>query len=574
MDWGDSLRTAEGRRWHDIAYWILMAVACAVFFWMNVLTPFKEDDMLHSLVIGDLTHVNSISDLLHSFRNKFFITNGRTSDMVAELFCGLLGKPLFNVCNALMFVLLAHVVSLLATGRRSLLAQAMLYACIGTCYPVPGETMLWLAGSCNYLWSITGSLWLLYYLLHHRRASFGWGKGLLLLLGAMMAGAGNEAISFGLFGALFLYFAFNRHKIDRVVAVGMAGYLMGVLLIMSSPAAWERASDGGIVVNLPFMELIFSRCFIVGEKMLRFVLPMVAVAVLVGLLFKKGFKAFRSSVWPYLLVMLILILLALGLNPERPYAGLVTVSAIITIKAVDALLRRWPLLRAVALLACLALAGWTFARGIVTLGEYRAHEQRVIDEMRSAPAQAILPESPFKGHDPFLYTLPMESDRYFTNEYIWRAYFDKENVQFVSDSVYVRFHNGRLTEGAVEMPFTSDRPDVAGRVVAFPDQDYMLLTLKCDTLPTAYQMGWAYWEESQQVLSEQEQAYRRQHGVGAASDTFGYYPLRYQGQVVMVLPVFDNAVSSALLLLDYAGENLLTLHRDAPNPSQVKASCR
>ena len=568
------MQSSENRRWHDVAYWGLLLVACVMFFWMNVLTPFKEDDMLHSLVIGDLTHVNSIGDLLHSYRNKFFITNGRTSDMVAELFCGLLGKPLFNVCNALMFGLLAYVVSLLATGRRSLLAQAILYACIGTCYPVPGETMLWLAGSCNYLWSITGSLWVLYFLLHHRQATLGWGKGLLLFFGAMLAGAGNEAISFGLFGGLFLYFAFNRHKIDRMVVVGMAGYLLGVLLIMSSPAAWERASDGGIVVNLPLMELLFSRCFIVGEKMLRFVVPIVAFAVLIVLLFRKGFKAFKSSVWPYLLVMLTLILLALGLNPERPYAGLVTVSIIITIMAVDILLRRWPPLRALAVLACLAVAGWTFSRGVVVLGEYKAHEQRVIDGIRSAPAQAILHESPFTGHSPFLYTLPMQSDNYFTNEYIWRAFFDKENVQFVSDSVYARFHDGRLTDGAVEMPFTSDRPDVAGRVVAFPDQDYMLLTLQCDTLPTAYQMGWAYWNESQQVLSEQEQAYRRQHGVGAASDPFCYYPLLYQGEVLMVLPVFDNAVSSALLLLDYAGENLLTLQRQAPNPPEVKQPSR
>lgn len=548
-----------------------MAVACAVFYWMNLLTPFKEDDMLHSLVIGDLTPVNSLSDLLHSYWNKFFITNGRTSDMVAELFCGLLGKPLFNVCNALMFGLLSHVVSLLATRRCSVMSLAVLYACIGSCYPVPGETMLWLAGSCNYLWSITGSLWVLYFLLHHRRDSIGWGKGTLLFLGAMLAGAGNEAISFGLFGGLFLYYAFNRGLIDRVVMVGMAGYLMGVLLIMASPAAWERASDGGIVVDMPLMQLLYSRCYIVGEKMLRFVVPMLAWMVIMVMLFKNGFKTFKASVWSYLLVMLTLVLLALGLNPERPYAGLVTVALVITIKGVDELLRHWQLVRALVVMGCLAWSAWSFAHGIVTLKEYKEHEQRVMDEIRSAPAQAILHESPFKGYSRFLYPLPLESTRYFTNEYIWRAYFDKENVQFVSDSVFVRYHDGRLNDGAIEMPFTTDRPDVASKIVAFTDQDYMLLTLQCDTLPTAYQTGWAYWDESSQALSQQERDYRQQHGVGSASDPFGYYPLRYRDQVVMVLPLFDDAVSSALLLLDYAGENLLTLQRVAPNPPEVKA---
>ena len=127
------MSSPAGRRWHDIAYWGVLLAACGVFYWMNVLTPFKEDDMLHSLVIGRLSHVDSIGDLLQSYWNKYFVLNGRSSDMVTELFCALLGKPLFNVCNMLLFGALIHVISLLATGRRSLLAQGMTCACIGTC---------------------------------------------------------------------------------------------------------------------------------------------------------------------------------------------------------------------------------------------------------------------------------------------------------------------------------------------------------------------------------------------------------------------------------------------------------
>lgn len=556
-------------RWHDIAYWTLLAVACAVFYWMNVLTPLKEDDLLHSLVIGDLTHVNSLGDLLHSYHNKFFITNGRTSDMVAELFCGLLGKPLFNVCNALMFGLLAHVVSLLATGRRSLLAQSLLYACIGTCYPVPGETLLWLAGSCNYLWTITGSLWLLYYLLHHSNTRLGWPKALLLLLGAMLAGAGNEAMSFGLLAGMVLYFAFNRRLIDRTVVVGLTGYLLGVLLIVASPAAWERASGGGIAVDMPLADLLMSRCYIVAEKMARFVVPVLAVAVGIAVLVwrGKGLKTLKKSVWPYVFVMLTLVLLVLGLMPKRPYAPLATVSLIICTIAADTLLRRWIPLRAIAIALCLLVSGITFGHGIKELKIYKVDEERMVSEIRSASGQAILHENPCAGSSRFLYPLPMESDHFFTNEYIWRAYFDKENIQFVSDSVYIRFHEGRLLDGAIEMPFKTDRPDVGGSVVAFPDQDYMLLTLLTDTLPTAYQVGTSYRNED---LTAYDQAYRRKHAIASATDPFGYYPLRYGDKVVMVLPLWGDEVSRAELLLDYAGDERLMLYREAPNPASVK----
>ncbi len=526
--------------------------------------------MLHSLVIGDLTHVRSLGDLLHSYWNKFFITNGRTSDMVAELFCGLLGKPLFNVFNALMFGLLAHVVSLLATGHRSLLAQTMLYACIGTCYPVPGETMLWLAGSCNYLWTITASLWLLYYMLNHSHRQLTWWQQVLLVLWAMLAGAGNEAMSFGFFGGMVLYYVFNRRQVDRVVLVAMSGYLLGVLLIVASPAAWERASDGGIVVDMPLMALLQSRCYIIGEKMLHFMVPIAAILLGVVALIWKGVKSFRKSVWPYLLVMLTLVVFVLGLNPERPYAPMVTVSLIGVVIVADRLMRRCRLLRLAAIVLCLAIGAYTFARGVIVLRDYKQHDEQVVNEIRSAPSQVILRECPYKGYSRFLYPLPMKSDWFFPNEYTWRAYFDKENVQFVSDSVYERFHSGRLLDGAVEMPFTSNRPAVVGKLVAFPDQDYMLMPLQLDTLPTAYQVGMAFWNDTAQALSSEEQAYRRQHALMSKSDPFGYYPLRYDGKVLMVLPLMSDKVARMEILLDYAGNETVTIYRKGPNPVEVK----
>ena len=557
--------------WHDAAYWGLLLVACVVFYWMNALTPFKEDDMLHSLVMGDLTHVNTLGDLLHSWRNKFFIVNGRSSDMIAELYCGLLGKPLFDVCNTLMFGLLTHVISLLATGRQSVLAQAMWYACIGTCYPVPGETLLWLAGSCNYLWTITSTLWLLYYLLHHSSNRPGWVKGILLMLAAAVAGAGNEAMSFGFAGAMVLYYLAHRKSIDRTVVACMAGYIMGALLIMASPAAWERASGGGIAMDLPLLDLLYSRCVILGEKMVRFIIPLAAVAIGIAVLLLKGAKTLGDSVWPYLLAMLLLVLFALGWIPERPYAPLVTLSLIITVMAADTVLHRWRPLRGVAIAACLAVSVYTFGRGVQVLSENKAHVERVVKQIRQAPAQAILRECPFKRYSRFLYPLPMKSDWFFTNEYIWRAYFDKENVQFVSDSVYERFHRGRLLNGAVEMPFTSDRPALTGPLLGFPDQDYMVMPLAIDTLPTPYQVGKAFWNDTTHALSDQERDFRHSHALQTSSDAIGYYPLRYNGKVLMVLPLVSDKVSRLEILLDYEGEEMVNIYRKGSNPAGVKA---
>ena len=54
------------------------------------------------------------------------------------------------------------------------------------------------------------------------------------------------------------------------------------------------------------------------------------------------------------------------------------------------------------------------------------------------------------------------------------------------------------------------------------------------------------------------------------SDPFGYYPLRYQGRVLMVLPLMDDKISTMEVLLDYAGDYRLMLYRKGPNPDGVK----
>ena len=233
-------------RWHNALYWLVLALACAVFLVMNFLTPYKEDDMGFTLIDGVWAPVRSLGDFLLSCRNHYTETNGRIADLVPALFAAFLGKGAFNVCNTLVFGMFAHLLSLLSAHRRSVTVLALLLAAVGTCYPLPGETMLWMAGSANYLWAINASLLLVYVLQRCHGATFSFGKGLLLFAGAFIAGGFNEATSFGFFAGLCLFYAFNRKRFNRWAAFVMAGYLMGMLLIVSSPAAWNRAAQRAI----------------------------------------------------------------------------------------------------------------------------------------------------------------------------------------------------------------------------------------------------------------------------------------------------------------------------------------
>lgn len=530
-------------RWHSIAYWGLLAVACAAMLVMSILTTLKEDDLAYSLVEGPWTPVHTLGDVLTSFWYHYFNSNGRIADLMAMLFSGLLGKTAFNVCNALVFGLMLHLLSLLTTGRRSLMTVSMFLAVVGTCYPVPGETLLWIAGSFNYMWAITASLALMAVVSRVKGAT-GWGRGLLLLLGAFVAGAMNEATSFGFLAGCCLYCIFNRGHFTHAMRLSLLGYLAGVAFIVASPGAWARAAAGDIVVNLPMLDLLSSRWHIFVEKMWRFYLPVGALVCGLALLVIGRAKTVVRSAWTWIFLCLALVMFALGINHERAYAPLVTVAFIIIAAVVNALLRwRWARLAVVAL--SLALAVFTFARGMKALNAYKAFDTQAVNELVASPDQAILQERQFEAYNRFIKPVNFISTNFFAHEIIYRAYYGKRNVQFVSDSVYVRYNEGRLLDGAQLSALCSEAPDVLGPVYAFPDQAYIAIRVVADTLPCTFQTARYYRRDAAATsLDAAEATRRKQYGIATDYDPHGFYPLEYQGHCYLIAerPTADVAM--------------------------------
>ena len=568
-------RLFDSKSWklsHDIGYWVLLLLACAVFFAMNVLTTLKEDDLAYSLIEGEWTHMQSLADFFRSHYCHYLTVNGRTSDIVSQICCGLLGKPVFNVLNTLMFGLLLHVLSLLSTGRRSIMVVAMFLAFFGCCFPIPGETMLWLSGSCNYMWAVTLSLLLVYYLLHHRSDSLGWVKSFLLMLFAVVAGSFNEATSLGFFAGLFLYYLFNRDKLDRAVLLVLTGYLLGIMIIAVCPATWNRATSGYIVVDLGWKELLASRWYIFHEKVWRFYTPVAAIVVGLVALFWKGSKSLKRSPWTYIFLCLLAFLFILGIVQERPYTALATVGFLVLAIGVDTLLERWPWARAAVAVVGLALFAYTSNYALQALRAYKAYDDQVVEEIVSSPSQAVLRERKFKIYSRFIRSMKYESTDFFDRELVYRGYYGKENVQFVSDSVYNRYHSGRLLDGATVMPWTIDRKDLADTVLSFPGQDYMAIVLKVDSLPPTYQGARYYFYEQNGDLDEKEVERRRNYAISTDYTPQGYYPLRFQGKHLLICPLPEEDVSSVVISFEGdISEGEMTLKREQVTPAPTPA---
>ena len=555
-------------RWNDLVYWALMLVACAVFYVMNQWTSFKEDDMEFSLLRDA-----GLMDFMRAQYDHFMTSNGRCADFFAMLFCAFLGKGAFNVVNTLVFALMSHLVTLLSAGRRSVTVLAMFVACVGVCYPVPGQTMLFVAGSCNYMWAITASLLLVYLLrrIHGRRLGFG--KMLLLMALAFVAGNFNEATSFGFFGGMVLYYIFNRDRLDRNAKLVLFAYFLGLVCIIVSPAAWGRAAmGGGVVMTSGWRELLMSRCYIFAEKMLRIVVPVAAIIVALTALFWKGFAPIKRCPWGYILLCQMLVMFVLGYLYERAYAPLATVAFIIVAMAVDWLfsLRNWGRwARPVAIILCLAVSCVAFAHAMKVLSSLKAFEDNIERDINAAPRQAILHEYRFRGFSRFATPLSYVSAGYFNRESTYCAFYDKDNVQFVSDSIYERYHSGRLLDGSQLLPLTSDRPEIADTVLCFPGQDYMIVVLNADTLKPSPQFASYYLSLADTALTEQDRQYRSKYGLDTEYTLRSYYPLYFQQRHLLVLPLIDNATSHIVLQLDYDGTlGNMTLSRKSESESQ------
>ena len=547
---------------HDLAYWGMILAACVLFYVLNLWTSYKEDDMQFSL-LSDA----GLMDFLRSQYERFLDHNGRSADTFAALFCAYLGKPVFNVCNTLVFALMAHLISLLSTGRRSLLAVTMFVTYVGACYPVPGQTMLFVAGSCNYMWAITTSLLMIYLLQRHEGKRFGKGMTALLILIALVGGCFNEATSFGVFGGMVLYYLFNRKMPDRNAVIALLAYLVGIIIILASPRIWERAADGGIAMNMSLGELLSSRSHIFVEKSLRILTPIAAAIVGIIVLVWKGFGPIKRCVWSYILLCMAALMFVLGYLFDRAYAPIATVSLIILIMAVDDLLSHWHWggwLRVGAIVFGILASVYLYADDLGVLHRLKTFEDDIDREITAAPRHAILHERHFKGYSRFITPLSYDSWNFFTREATYTAYYDKDNVQFVNDSIYDRYHSGRLLDGAVPMHLVSDRPEIADSVLAVPGPDYMLVVLNVDTLLPCPQLATYYLAEPGAGMTEEEKRFRSQHGVANDFEPHGFFPLYYQGQQMLVMPLIDENTSRIVLQLDYddrLGE--MTLSRGA-----------
>jgi len=211
---------------------------------LNMASPIIVDDFSQRPTHG--ISLESMVQIFTSLRNQYFGWGGRTIAHFYAYFFGMFGNIVFDVFNTLVFVLYCLLLANLGRkGKKNLSLWFLLsFFLIYQFQPEFGQTILWKAGACNYLWTTFTVLLFLTLFFGKERNGF-----LLLFLG-FIAGWSNENVGVTLL-AFFLYvYVLNRLTLKRKVLLmhklAFLGLLAGTCVLLFAPGNFIRFfTEGG-----------------------------------------------------------------------------------------------------------------------------------------------------------------------------------------------------------------------------------------------------------------------------------------------------------------------------------------
>lgn len=233
------------------------ALIAGIMIWMNGMTPLFADDFSYSVSFVTKAPCESIWDVLSSQYLHYFTTNGRTVVHVLGQCLLWLGKPGLNVLNGLAFAGVCYLICLHALGKAERVRSWHLlsvFAALWFLTPHFGGSYLWVMGAVNYLYS-PGMI--LLYLLRWRNALREGGNEerpeplwdtLLWAAAGILSGWSNENTSLALICMVLWVMALrriHRRRIFRWMWGGLAGNLLGCVLLFASPAQSKRLAAAG-----------------------------------------------------------------------------------------------------------------------------------------------------------------------------------------------------------------------------------------------------------------------------------------------------------------------------------------
>ena len=429
--------------------------AVGVFMWvLNLMTPEMHDDFWYKFVyfsgeMGDLDTtfpVTSLRDIAVSEYNHYFGINGRiVVHAIVQLFTAILGKPVFNVFNAAMFVAFAYLLTRL-TMKVTVLNLLFSCAAIVLLYPAFGDTMLWMTGSVNYLWTSAGICLFLLFLNRYKAEPFR-AICLLPIIPCFILGWTHEGLTMPLAASLGLYALVHIKSIFRsAVFPSIVAFGIGALFCSFTPATLHRVEASGDILDLGSRLLAGFILF----RQIKVLYCLAAAFVVIRFTNKTGWRRQIADFYKENIIVFNAMLLSLGIVFLAGY-NYTRLSAVTGLYGIILLLTvlRSDTKRIIILKSAACMLGVVFSC-VITHYVYRIHEEteRSISRIENSDSNIIpykrvrVPHFiAFNDQNPILINS-------FKPEKYMSAIYKRENLTFISEIIYddIKSGNSRIND--------------------------------------------------------------------------------------------------------------------------------
>jgi hypothetical protein len=534
-----------------IIYLALLIVAGIVFFIFNLGTTLKGDDLefLYTTSGEGLKKVQSLPECLNAIANQYHETNGRMANFLARLLCCMVDKSIFNIINALVFMLFLHVITRWIAHKNSPFVLALTLLFVLVLIPFPGETMLWITGATNYMWNVAFTLALLLFVRHRTDKPLTWKEGILLVPAAIITGQMGEIVTLPTLAAMFFYIILNKRYNDARLWLVLVAYAVGVALILVTPALWNRASNelhGGS----PLVMIIGT-----ARRYAAFIVPALAIVALVIVpFFKRPFKAHFSNIIVLSFIFSTLFLIALN-DPRKD--RLYFYAAILAFIILASYLYQW--LRNRHKLLAIGTALLTLAciypafKANSAIRSYLAFHNQVEHDINATGPDCVLRTYQFPQNR-WVAVAHYDSESFSTYNHIYRLYYNKKQILFLRDEAFEQYQKANFLEGAEPARITSSAPDIIDKLYVIPRGSFSIIPIKPENvLNGAMFLKFDLRPGDNRLTRGTAKQYALQ-GSLKEHNRLSFYHLTHQGNTYLMIPAVEDDVSTLSIPVNKDGK--------------------
>ena len=306
----------------------------------NALTPYLSDDFSYKVSVRE---AHSILDFVKQQWQDYLLQDGRVVGAFNTRISLIGDKAIFNVANSIMFVILSLLMYWNVEGRKK--HDVCLYLLVVLFiwrYSVEfDETILWLCGSCNYLWGsviILGFVTLYRHILKRPEVKNKVLTALGMFLFGVVAGWCNENTSGGGLLLIFMFtaIAYVEEKKIRTIKVknfikpymitSHLGMVCGLLGMVLCPGVYKRAAVKQNNENYDGIVGYVSRlykCIVELDHLFLGLLIVLVIVIVFAVIYEKKGKEVLYKVVPFVVAFLAtaLVLIVIPTPASRAYFG-------------------------------------------------------------------------------------------------------------------------------------------------------------------------------------------------------------------------------------------------------------